>query len=198
MPCFLPLQFSYGDFFLFGPQSVADCGSGKQTQSSQIQEQQPENHTSSPVGDGSFSTNDAVIRRQVKGERWKLNLAVTYVTERLYVKHNWNHMSVFFFFSGKPRVEPTLAAAPQGHPQLHIQLQKFTVSADKVSQLLPGTPTKSVFKTASRLWTIRFHLSINPGISTAALHYRLPSVMSHDVMHAGVSEGAPMLYFWVN
>ncbi|XP_076599688.1 uncharacterized protein mymx isoform X3 [Chaetodon auriga] len=31
----------------------------------------------------------------------------------------------------KPRTEPKLATAPRGHPQLHIQLQKFTVSADK-------------------------------------------------------------------
>ncbi|XP_029377055.1 uncharacterized protein mymx isoform X3 [Echeneis naucrates] len=31
----------------------------------------------------------------------------------------------------KPRVETKVAAAPQGHPQLHVQLQKFTVSADK-------------------------------------------------------------------
>ncbi|XP_029962770.1 uncharacterized protein mymx isoform X3 [Salarias fasciatus] len=31
----------------------------------------------------------------------------------------------------KPRPEPRLATAPQGHPQLHVQLQKFTVSADK-------------------------------------------------------------------
>ncbi|XP_044070790.1 uncharacterized protein LOC122884657 isoform X3 [Siniperca chuatsi] len=31
----------------------------------------------------------------------------------------------------KPRAEPKLATAPRGHPQLHIQLQKFTVSADK-------------------------------------------------------------------
>ncbi|CAJ1067414.1 uncharacterized protein LOC121511110 [Xyrichtys novacula] len=31
----------------------------------------------------------------------------------------------------KPRAEPRLAAAPRGHPQLHTQLQKFTVSADK-------------------------------------------------------------------
>ncbi|KAF0027284.1 hypothetical protein F2P81_020025 [Scophthalmus maximus] len=31
----------------------------------------------------------------------------------------------------RPRAEPELATAPQGHPQLHMQLQKFTVSADK-------------------------------------------------------------------
>ncbi|XP_039995004.1 uncharacterized protein LOC120796340 isoform X3 [Xiphias gladius] len=31
----------------------------------------------------------------------------------------------------KPRAEPKLATTPQGHPQLPIQLQKFTVSADK-------------------------------------------------------------------
>ncbi|XP_029306060.1 uncharacterized protein mymx [Cottoperca gobio] len=31
----------------------------------------------------------------------------------------------------KPRAEPKLATAPRGHPQLHMQLQKFTVSADK-------------------------------------------------------------------
>ncbi|XP_055358555.1 spectrin beta chain, non-erythrocytic 2 isoform X6 [Betta splendens] len=33
--------------------------------------------------------------------------------------------------SQKPRAEPRPAAAPQGHPLLHAQLQKFTVSADK-------------------------------------------------------------------
>ncbi|XP_028458692.1 uncharacterized protein mymx isoform X3 [Perca flavescens] len=31
----------------------------------------------------------------------------------------------------KPRAEPRLATAPRDHPQLHTQLQKFTVSADK-------------------------------------------------------------------
>ncbi|XP_037637681.1 uncharacterized protein LOC119495375 isoform X3 [Sebastes umbrosus] len=31
----------------------------------------------------------------------------------------------------KPRAEPKLATAPRGHPQIHMQLQKFTVSADK-------------------------------------------------------------------
>ncbi|XP_069394661.1 uncharacterized protein [Paralichthys olivaceus] len=31
----------------------------------------------------------------------------------------------------KPKAEPKLAAAPPGHPQLHMQLQKFTISADK-------------------------------------------------------------------
>ncbi|KAM6915847.1 uncharacterized protein mymx [Xenentodon cancila] len=81
--------------------SVVDCGSGKRTQSSPGQEEQSENHASSAVGDGSFNTNDAVIRCQVKAE------------------------------SVKPGVEPKLATAPQAHSQLHIQLQKFTVSADK-------------------------------------------------------------------
>ncbi|XP_053292884.1 spectrin beta chain, non-erythrocytic 2 [Pleuronectes platessa] len=33
--------------------------------------------------------------------------------------------------SRKPGTEPKLAAAPPGHPQLHTQLQKFTISADK-------------------------------------------------------------------
>ncbi|KAM3606718.1 uncharacterized protein V6R79_021938 [Siganus canaliculatus] len=33
--------------------------------------------------------------------------------------------------SRKARAEPKLATAPRGHPQLHVQLQKFTVSADK-------------------------------------------------------------------
>ncbi|KAM6956309.1 uncharacterized protein mymx [Aplochiton taeniatus] len=34
--------------------------------------------------------------------------------------------------SRRPRAKPkTVAAAPLGHPQLHVQLQKFTVSADK-------------------------------------------------------------------
>ncbi|XP_034040277.1 uncharacterized protein LOC117522969 [Thalassophryne amazonica] len=31
----------------------------------------------------------------------------------------------------EPVTDPKLAAAPRGHPQLHVQLQKFTVSADK-------------------------------------------------------------------
>nr|XP_043901176.1 uncharacterized protein LOC122781535 isoform X3 [Solea senegalensis] len=33
--------------------------------------------------------------------------------------------------STKPRTEPKLATGPHSHPQLHIQLQKFTASADK-------------------------------------------------------------------
>ncbi|XP_061601923.1 spectrin beta chain, non-erythrocytic 5 isoform X6 [Cololabis saira] len=86
---------------LKGCVSVVECGSGRRAQSSPRQEQQSESHACSAAGDGSFSTADAVIRCQAKGE------------------------------SGKPRVEPTLAPAPPGHPQLHIQLQKFTVSADK-------------------------------------------------------------------
>ncbi|XP_068581389.1 uncharacterized protein [Cebidichthys violaceus] len=68
----------------------------------QSQEQPSADHTSSPTGDGPASVNDVIVRHQLKGES-----------------------------SRKPRAEPKLAAAPRGHPQLHTQLQKFTVSADK-------------------------------------------------------------------
>lgn len=37
-----------------------------------------------------------------------------------------------FHCSNKSRAELKLATTPRGHPQLHIQLQRFTVSADKV------------------------------------------------------------------
>ncbi|CAK6951789.1 uncharacterized protein LOC122997103 isoform X4 [Scomber scombrus] len=86
---------------LKGCVSTLECGSGRRTASCQSQEQQSVNHTSSPMGDGSACANDVIVRHQLKGESRKL------------------------------RVEPKLAAAPRGHPQLHIQLQKFTVSADK-------------------------------------------------------------------
>ncbi|KAM9364941.1 uncharacterized protein mymx [Pholidichthys leucotaenia] len=67
----------------------------------QNQEQQSVNHTSSPVGDGPVCGNDTIIRYHLKGE------------------------------SKKNRAEPKLANASQGHPQLHMQLKRFTVSADK-------------------------------------------------------------------
>uniref|UniRef100_A0A3Q1G9E3 Uncharacterized LOC110949300 n=1 Tax=Acanthochromis polyacanthus TaxID=80966 RepID=A0A3Q1G9E3_9TELE len=79
----------------------ADCGSGRRTQSNQSPEQQSVNHTSPAAGDGPACADDAIVRHQLKGE------------------------------SRKPRAETKLTAAPRGHPQLHIQLQKFTVSADK-------------------------------------------------------------------
>ncbi|XP_074531898.1 uncharacterized protein mymx isoform X2 [Halichoeres trimaculatus] len=71
---------------------------------SQSQEQQSGNHTSSPTGAGPASVDDVTVRHPSKGE------------------------------SRKPRAEPGLPglpAAPRGHTQLHTQLQKFTVSADK-------------------------------------------------------------------
>ncbi|XP_044229017.1 spectrin beta chain, non-erythrocytic 1 isoform X5 [Thunnus albacares] len=86
---------------LKGCVSTLECGSGRRTASCQSQEQQSVNHTSSPMGDGPACANDVIVRHQLKGESRKL------------------------------RVEPKLAAAPRGHPQLHVQLQKFTVSADK-------------------------------------------------------------------
>ncbi|KAM7385846.1 hypothetical protein PAMP_001901 [Pampus punctatissimus] len=86
---------------LKGCVSTLECGSGRRTVSCQSQEQQSANHTPSPMGDSPACANDVIVRHQLKGESRKL------------------------------RVEPKLAAAPQGHPQLHIQLQKFTVSADK-------------------------------------------------------------------
>ncbi|KAG7230068.1 hypothetical protein INR49_009788 [Caranx melampygus] len=86
---------------LKGCVSIVECGSGRRTPNSQSQEQQSVNHTSSPMGDSPACANDVMVRHQLKGE------------------------------SRKPRAEPKVATAPQGHPQLHIQLQKFTVSADK-------------------------------------------------------------------
>ncbi|XP_040905883.1 spectrin beta chain, non-erythrocytic 5 isoform X7 [Toxotes jaculatrix] len=86
---------------LKGCVSAVECGSGRRTPSGQSQEQQSANHTSSPVGDSPACAHDVIVRHQLKGE------------------------------SRKPRAEPKLATAPQGHPQLHTQLQKFTVSADK-------------------------------------------------------------------
>ncbi|XP_022599732.1 uncharacterized protein LOC111220790 [Seriola dumerili] len=86
---------------LKGCVSIVECGSGRRTPSSQSQEQQSVNHTSSPMGDSPGRANDVMVRHQLKGE------------------------------SRKPRAEPKVASVPQGHPQLHIQLQKFTVSADK-------------------------------------------------------------------
>ncbi|XP_034538370.1 uncharacterized protein LOC117811970 [Notolabrus celidotus] len=82
---------------LKGCVSSPECGISR----SQIQEQQSENHTSSPTGDGPACAHDVTLRHPSKGE------------------------------SRKPRAEPRLAAAPRGHTQLHTQLQKFTVSADK-------------------------------------------------------------------
>ncbi|XP_071337194.1 uncharacterized protein [Trachinotus anak] len=86
---------------LKGCVSIVECGSGRRTPSSQSQDRQSLNHTSSPMGDSPACANDVIVRHQLKGE------------------------------SRKPRAEPKVAIAPQGHPQLHIQLQKFTVSADK-------------------------------------------------------------------
>ncbi|XP_023267375.1 uncharacterized protein LOC111658905 isoform X4 [Seriola lalandi dorsalis] len=86
---------------LKGCVSIVECGSGRRTPSSQSQEQQSVNHTSSPMGDSPGCANDVMVRHQLKGE------------------------------SRKPRAEPKVASVPPGHPQLHIQLQKFTVSADK-------------------------------------------------------------------
>ncbi|XP_067381669.1 spectrin beta chain, non-erythrocytic 1 isoform X5 [Channa argus] len=73
----------------------------RSTLSSQTQEQQSVNHTSSPTGDSSACADDVIVRHQLKEE------------------------------SKKPRTESKLTTAQRGHPQLHIQLQKFTVSADK-------------------------------------------------------------------
>ncbi|XP_054655007.1 uncharacterized protein LOC129194105 isoform X3 [Dunckerocampus dactyliophorus] len=67
----------------------------------QSQPQQSVNHTSSPMGDGPAFADDVIVSHQSRRE------------------------------SRKPRVAPKHATASQGHPQLHIQLQKFTVSADK-------------------------------------------------------------------
>ncbi|XP_050932499.1 spectrin beta chain, non-erythrocytic 5 isoform X6 [Lates calcarifer] len=86
---------------LKGCVSTVECGSGRRTPSSQSQEQQSVNHTSSPMGDSPACAHDVIVRHQLKGE------------------------------SRKPRAEPKVATASQGHPQLHVQLQKFTVSADK-------------------------------------------------------------------
>ncbi|XP_031139979.1 uncharacterized protein LOC116039359 isoform X2 [Sander lucioperca] len=86
---------------LKGCVSTVECGIGRKTPSNQSQEQPSVNHTSSHTGDGPACANDVIVRHQLKGE------------------------------SRKPRAEPKLATAPRGHPQLHTQLQKFTVSADK-------------------------------------------------------------------
>ncbi|XP_041865988.1 spectrin beta chain, non-erythrocytic 1 isoform X3 [Melanotaenia boesemani] len=86
---------------LKGCVSIVDSENGRRAQSSQNQEQQSEKNASSPKRDGSSCIDDAVVRHQLKWE------------------------------SRKPRAEPKLATATRGHPQLHIQLQKFTVSADK-------------------------------------------------------------------
>ncbi|XP_034754197.1 uncharacterized protein LOC117960420 isoform X5 [Etheostoma cragini] len=86
---------------LKGCVSTVECGIVRKTQSNQSQEQPSVNHTSLPTGDGPACVNDVIVSHQLKGE------------------------------SRKPRAEPKLATAPRGHPQLHTQLQKFTVSADK-------------------------------------------------------------------
>ncbi|KAM9727031.1 uncharacterized protein mymx isoform 1-T1 [Menidia menidia] len=88
---------------LKGSVSIVDCGSGRRTQSSRSQEQQSVKPTSSSAGDGSFSAVGATVRQQLKGE------------------------------SRNPTAELRLATTTttRGHPQLHVQLQKFTVSADK-------------------------------------------------------------------
>ncbi|XP_042078820.1 spectrin beta chain, non-erythrocytic 5 isoform X6 [Haplochromis burtoni] len=86
---------------LKGCASTADGGSGRRTQSCQSQEQQSVNHTSLPMRDSPVCIDDAIVGNQLKGE------------------------------SRKPRTEPKIATPSPGHPQLHIQLQRFTVSADK-------------------------------------------------------------------
>uniref|UniRef100_A0A3Q3MIK4 Uncharacterized LOC113131773 n=1 Tax=Mastacembelus armatus TaxID=205130 RepID=A0A3Q3MIK4_9TELE len=86
---------------LKGCVSTVKCG---RTVSSQSQEKQLANHTSSAMGDSPASANDVIVRHQSKGERKP---------------------------GAEPRAEPRLATAPRGHPQLHMQLQRFTVSADK-------------------------------------------------------------------
>nr|XP_057914138.1 uncharacterized protein LOC131107810 isoform X3 [Doryrhamphus excisus] len=67
----------------------------------QSQPQQSVNHTPSPMADGPAFADDVIVSHQSRRE------------------------------SSKRRVEPRHATASPGHPQLHIQLQKFTVSADK-------------------------------------------------------------------
>ncbi|XP_069394663.1 uncharacterized protein [Paralichthys olivaceus] len=86
---------------LKGCVSTVECENGRRVLCSQSQEQPSVNHTSPPVGDSPACANDVIIRHQLKAE------------------------------SRKPKAEPKLAAAPPGHPQLHMQLQKFTISADK-------------------------------------------------------------------
>uniref|UniRef100_A0A3Q2T8A0 Uncharacterized LOC105916020 n=1 Tax=Fundulus heteroclitus TaxID=8078 RepID=A0A3Q2T8A0_FUNHE len=86
---------------LKGCRSITDCNSSGQTQSKQREEHQSVNHSSSPEGDDSLGINEAISRHELKGE------------------------------SRKPRAEPRLPAGHRGHPQLHLQLQKFTLSADK-------------------------------------------------------------------
>ncbi|XP_060896633.1 uncharacterized protein LOC132975828 isoform X1 [Labrus mixtus] len=86
---------------LKGCVSSAECGIGTRSPSSQVSEQQSVSHTSSPTGDDPASADDVIVRHLLEGE------------------------------SRKPRAEPSPGTAPQGHTQLHTQLQKFTVSADK-------------------------------------------------------------------
>ncbi|XP_034464212.1 uncharacterized protein LOC117775298 isoform X2 [Hippoglossus hippoglossus] len=86
---------------LKGCVSTVECENGRRALCSQSQEQPSVNHTSPPVGDSPACANDVIVRHQLKAE------------------------------SRKPGTEPKLAAAPPGHPQLHMQLQKFTISADK-------------------------------------------------------------------
>ncbi|XP_055083243.1 uncharacterized protein LOC117382198 isoform X2 [Periophthalmus magnuspinnatus] len=56
---------------------------------------------SSPMGEAAVCSNDVIARHQLKGE------------------------------SRKPKAEPKNDSTQPGHPPLHAQLQKFTVSADK-------------------------------------------------------------------
>ncbi|KAM4599603.1 uncharacterized protein mymx isoform 4-T4 [Fundulus diaphanus] len=86
---------------IMGKESITDCNSSGQTQSKQQEEHQSVNHSSSPEGDDSLGINEAISRHELKGE------------------------------SRKPRAEPRLPVGHRGHPQLHLQLQKFTLSADK-------------------------------------------------------------------
>lgn len=62
-------------FLLLCPQSTADGGSGRRTQSCQSQEQQSVNHTSLPMRDSPVCIDDAIVGNQLKGERWRFCLA---------------------------------------------------------------------------------------------------------------------------
>ncbi|XP_068183911.1 spectrin beta chain, non-erythrocytic 1 isoform X2 [Antennarius striatus] len=86
---------------LKGSVSTVDCGIGRRSPSNQHEEQQPLTYASPPVRDGPACVNDVIVRRQWKEE------------------------------SRKTVAESKLTTAPRGHPQLHVQLQRFTVSADK-------------------------------------------------------------------
>ncbi|XP_068597455.1 LOW QUALITY PROTEIN: uncharacterized protein [Brachionichthys hirsutus] len=86
---------------LKGSVSIVDCGIGRRSPGSQRQEQQPVTHASSPTRDGPPRVNDVIVRHQLREE------------------------------SRKTVAESEFTPGPRGHPQLHTQLQRFTVSADK-------------------------------------------------------------------